>query len=149
MDAVRAEGTGGDGGERGLPDVLHPLLAHTNAPDPDFQLSAPEFTVDSFRRTVRSSSYLAAMDPDLRAFARSGGKLLLWHGWNDQRVSPQGSLVYYDAVRGEGPNTSDVLTPVMAWAEIATEPGRIVATHGYQTWCQVVDGKLVCRRVRT
>ncbi|MFF4250719.1 tannase/feruloyl esterase family alpha/beta hydrolase [Streptomyces sp. NPDC001663] len=128
-------------------------LAHTNAPDPDFRLSDLEFTVDSFWRTVQSSSYLAALDPDLSAFAKSGGKLLLWHGWNDQHISPQGTLAYYDALReavgakkadsfaklylfpgvahcggGEGPNTFDVLTPVMAWTETATRPGKIIAS---------------------
>ncbi|MEU5277007.1 tannase/feruloyl esterase family alpha/beta hydrolase [Streptomyces asoensis] len=128
-------------------------LAYTNAPDPGFRLSDLDFTAESFRRTVRSSAYLAAMDPDLGAFERSGGKLLLWHGWNDQHISPQGTLAYYDALRttmgartadrftrlymfpgvahcggGDGPNTFDVLTPVMAWAESATRPGRIVAS---------------------
>ncbi|MEV2212444.1 tannase/feruloyl esterase family alpha/beta hydrolase [Streptomyces sp. NPDC050997] len=127
-------------------------LARTIAPDPDFQLSDLEFTAESFWRTVQSSSYLAALDPDLSAFRHSGGKLLLWHGWNDQHISPQGTLAYYDALRdtmggaavdrfaelymfpgvahcggGDGPNTFDVLTPVMAWAESATKPGRIVA----------------------
>lgn len=128
-------------------------LAYPNAPDPQFQLSDLDFTVESFWRTVQSSSYLAAMDPDLGAFEKSGGKLLLWHGWNDQHISPQGTLAYYDALRdtmgartadrfaklymfpgvahcggGDGPNTFDVLTPVMAWAESATAPGRIVAS---------------------
>ncbi|MEU9266046.1 tannase/feruloyl esterase family alpha/beta hydrolase [Streptomyces sp. NPDC048251] len=129
-------------------------LAYPNAPDPEFQLSDLDFTVESFWKTVQSSSYLAAMDPDLGAFEKSGGKLLLWHGWNDQHISPQGTLAYYDALRdtmgartadrfaklymfpgvahcggGDGPNTFDVLTPVMAWAESATMPGRIVASN--------------------
>ncbi|WP_406492785.1 tannase/feruloyl esterase family alpha/beta hydrolase [Streptomyces sp. NBC_01604] len=128
-------------------------LAHTNAPDPGFQLSDLEFTAESFWKTVQSSSYLAALDPDLGAFRRGGGKLLLWHGWNDQHISPQSTLAYYDAMRttmgaravdrfaelylfpgvahcggGEGPNTFDVLTPVMAWAESATKPAAIVAS---------------------
>ncbi|MFJ8107950.1 tannase/feruloyl esterase family alpha/beta hydrolase [Streptomyces sp. NPDC096132] len=206
-------------------------LAYTNAANPGFQLSDLDFTVESFWNTVQSSSYLAAMDPDLGAYAKSGGKLLLWHGWNDQHISPQGTLAYYDALRrtmgtktadrfaklymfpgvahcggGNGPNTFDVLTPVMAWAETATKPGKIVASnitngtvtrtrpvypypkvarydgtgsvddaanfelytpstrpgadaynwlgkrlysHGYQTWCKVVNGKLVCRPTRT
>ncbi|WAZ26205.1 tannase/feruloyl esterase family alpha/beta hydrolase [Streptomyces cinnabarinus] len=129
-------------------------LAHTNAPNPEFRLSDLKFTDESFWKTVQSSSYLAAMDPDLGAYARSGGKLLLWHGWNDQHISPQGTLAYYDALRetmgaraadrfakfymfpgvahcggGAGPNTFDILTPVMAWAESATVPGRIVASN--------------------
>ena len=42
---------------------------------------------------------MAAMDPDLSDFNRNGGKLLLWHGWEDQHISPQNTLAYYDAMR--------------------------------------------------
>jgi feruloyl esterase len=139
-------------------------LAYTNQPNPDFQLSDLKFTLESFWKTVQSSSYLAALDPDLSAFSASGGKLLLWHGWNDQHISPQGTLAYYDALRktvgakkadsfaklymfpgvahcggGDGPNTFDVLTPVMAWAESATKPAKIVASN-------VVDGAVTRTR---
>ncbi|WP_411147116.1 tannase/feruloyl esterase family alpha/beta hydrolase [Streptomyces sp. A30] len=102
-------------------------------------LSDLKFAAESFWKTVQSSIHLAALDPDLGAFRRGGGKLLLWHGWNDQHISPQSTLAYYDAMRttmgaravdrfaklylfpgvahcsgGEGPNTFDALTPVMA-----------------------------------
>jgi hypothetical protein len=128
-------------------------LADPNNPDPAYALSDLDFTVESFWHTVLpSSTYMAALDPDLHAFQRGGGKLLLWHGWNDQHISPQNTLLYYDAMRatmggrtvdrfaklylfpgmahcggGEGPNTVDVLTPVMAWVESGSQPGRIVA----------------------
>ncbi|MEU4215822.1 tannase/feruloyl esterase family alpha/beta hydrolase [Actinoplanes sp. NPDC026623] len=128
-------------------------LADPNDPDPDYRLSDLALTVASFWSTVLpSSTYLSAMDPDLGAFRRAGGKLLLWHGWNDQHISPQTTLIYYDAMRatmgaanvdrfarlylfpgmahcggGDGPNTFDVLTPVMAWVESGRRPARIVA----------------------
>ncbi|MBB4763887.1 feruloyl esterase [Actinoplanes digitatis] len=128
-------------------------LADPNEARPGYQLSDLSFTVESFWRTVLpSSTYLAAMDPDLSAFRRGGGKLLLWHGWNDQHISPRSTLAYYDALRatmgastvdrfaklyllpgmahcggGEGPNTFDILTPVMAWVESGRPPARIVA----------------------
>jgi feruloyl esterase len=196
-------------------------LAYFNVAAPDYQLSDLAFTKVSFWKTVQTSSYLSATDPDLTAFRRGGGKLVLWHGWSDQHISPQATLEYYDAMRktmgaravdsfarlylfpgmahcagGLGPNTFDVLTPVMNWVEhgaapyqiIASSPGRsrpvypypVVArydgtgstddaanfvpytparestvgyhwlgeglySHGYQTTCRVVDGKLVCR----
>jgi hypothetical protein len=129
-------------------------LADPNHPNPNYQLSDLPLTVAGFWSTVLpSSSYLAAMDPALFAFRRGGGKLLLWHGWNDQHISPQSTLAYYDAMRdtmgaanvdsfaklylfpgmahcggGEGPNTFDILTPVMAWVEGGRQPARIVAT---------------------
>jgi feruloyl esterase len=39
-----------------------------------------------------------AVDPDLTAFKKRGGKLLQYHGWNDQQISPQNSINYYETV---------------------------------------------------
>nr|WP_245923631.1 tannase/feruloyl esterase family alpha/beta hydrolase [Actinoplanes atraurantiacus] len=132
-------------------------LAQPNNPRPAYKLTDLKLTVESFWKTVMpSSSYMAALDPDLSAFKRSGGKLILWHGWNDQHISPQGTLIYYDALRrtvkdadsfaklymfpglahcagGEGPNSFDVLTPVMNWVESGHQPNRIVATGAART----------------
>jgi feruloyl esterase len=36
--------------------------------------------------------------PDLRAFRRAGGKLILWHGWADPLISPLHTLEYYQKV---------------------------------------------------
>ncbi|GAA2533384.1 tannase/feruloyl esterase family alpha/beta hydrolase [Winogradskya humida] len=130
-------------------------LAQPNNPNPDYKLSDLKFTVASFWKTMLpSTTYMAAIDPDLSAFQRAGGKLLLWHGWNDQHISPQGTMDYYDTMRttmgaatvdrfaklylfpgvahcggGEGPNTFDILTPVMAWTESGRKPTRIVASN--------------------
>ncbi|MFT4084491.1 MAG: tannase/feruloyl esterase family alpha/beta hydrolase [Nocardioides sp.] len=127
-------------------------LGYTNKVMPDWTLSDLKFDVRSFWKTVESSSYLAAMDPDLSRFQRSGGKLILWHGWGDQHISPQSTLAYYSAVQktmgkrataefsrlylfpgvahcggGEGPNSFDALTPTMAWVESGRRPTSIVA----------------------
>jgi hypothetical protein len=83
---------------------------------------------------------------------------VLWHGWVDQHNSPQSTLLYYDRLRqvmgpaavdrfaklymfpgvahcggGVGPNTFDVLTPVMAWVESGRQPNRIVAANPTRT----------------
>lgn len=36
--------------------------------------------------------------PDLSAFKASGGKLLTWHGLNDELIMPQGTINYYNRV---------------------------------------------------
>jgi feruloyl esterase len=128
-------------------------LAYFNVANPAYALADLQFTVPSFWQTVQTSSYLSATDPDVSHFARRGGKLLLWHGWSDHHISPQSTLAYHDAMRrtlggrtvehfsrlylfpgvahcggGEGPDTFDILTPVMAWVEGGVAPDKIVAS---------------------
>ncbi|GAB2835128.1 tannase/feruloyl esterase family alpha/beta hydrolase [Actinocorallia aurea] len=127
-------------------------LGRVNVVDPGWRLTDLKFTASAFADLIRSSGHLAAMDPDLGAFQRSGGKLLLWHGWNDQYIAPRNTLAYYEAVRtamgtaadslarlylfpgvahcagGQGPGRFDVLTPLMAWTETGAEPGEILAS---------------------
>jgi feruloyl esterase len=38
-----------------------------------------------------------AFDPDLSALRKRGGKLLLYHGWNDPSISPQNTVNYYES----------------------------------------------------
>jgi pimeloyl-ACP methyl ester carboxylesterase len=42
------------------------------------------------------ATVLDAVDPDLRAFAARGGKLILWHGWSDAVVQPAFTLDYHE-----------------------------------------------------
>lgn len=111
-----------------------------------------QWTVFGFFDTVESSALYSATNPDLRPFAKNGGKLILWHGWADQHISPQGTLKYWEqmsAVTGKagefarlylfpgmghcgsglGPNTFDVLTPLMSWVETGSAPDALVANN--------------------
>jgi hypothetical protein len=42
---------------------------------------------------------MATDNPDLSAFKARGGKLILYHGWADQLIMPQGTVNYYNRVR--------------------------------------------------
>jgi feruloyl esterase len=42
---------------------------------------------------------MATDNPDLSAFKARGGKIILWHGWSDQLIMPQGTARYYERVR--------------------------------------------------
>ncbi len=49
--------------------------------------------------TRLTSKTLDAMNPNLKAFAAHGGKLILFHGWNDPAISALSTIDYYDSVR--------------------------------------------------
>ena len=40
-----------------------------------------------------------ATDPDLSRFAARGGKLIMYHGWNDPAISPWNTIHYFSAVQ--------------------------------------------------
>jgi len=44
------------------------------------------------------SAVLATDNPDLAAFRDRGGKIVLWHGWSDQLIYPEGTIDYYQRV---------------------------------------------------
>jgi tannase/feruloyl esterase len=50
-----------------------------------------EFTVGEFDRLRPEGVKGNAMSLDLEKFRRSGGKLIIWHGWDDQAVPATGS----------------------------------------------------------
>jgi feruloyl esterase len=84
---------------------------------------------------------IAAVDPDLRAFAKHGGKLLIYHGWADQQVAPGFSLEFYESARlfmvpgmghcggGEGPDIFDKISAMEQWVEHGHAPARMLASH--------------------
>ena len=98
---------------------------------------------------------LNATNPDLRAFRDRGGRLLQWHGWNDQLIAPRNSIDYYESVKahfgpgdevrgfyrlfmapgmahcsgGTGPNSFDMQAALEDWVERGVAPDRIVATR--------------------
>ena len=46
---------------------------------------------------------MSANDPDLSAFRNAGGKMIMWHGLDDQLIMPNGSSAYYEAVERTDP----------------------------------------------
>lgn len=58
-----------------------------------------KFTEAEFRKvTSANNGELDATDPDLSAFEKAGGKLILWAGYADPAINPVGTLSYYKAV---------------------------------------------------
>jgi hypothetical protein len=46
----------------------------------------------------KTAQVLNATDPDLKPFKARGGKLILYHGWNDPAITPLNSVDYYESV---------------------------------------------------
>jgi hypothetical protein len=58
------------------------------------------FTVESGMKaaTRKTAEALNAINPDLSAFQRRGGKLILYHGWNDPAIPALNTINYYQEV---------------------------------------------------
>jgi feruloyl esterase len=89
------------------------------------------------------------LDPHLEAFAKHGGKLLLYHGWADQQVAPGSTVEFYNSLPdahgdwarlfmapgmghcsgGEGPDSFDKIGVMEDWVERGKAPTQIVAAH--------------------
>ncbi|RQH01621.1 tannase/feruloyl esterase family alpha/beta hydrolase [Paraburkholderia dinghuensis] len=92
-----------------------------------------------------------ATDPDLSAFKNAGGKLILWHGWADQHISPLFTIQYYEAMQntmgvssvndfsrlylvpgvahcggGEGLSNIDLVSQITGWVEQGTAPNAVM-----------------------
>jgi Tannase and feruloyl esterase len=60
-----------------------------------------------------------ATNPDLSAFARHGGKQLMYHGWADGAIPPRASINYYaDVVKKAGGRAM-----VDSWMRLFMVPG--------------------------
>lgn len=46
----------------------------------------------------KTARLLNATDPNLRPFESRGGKLIIYHGWNDPAIPPLNTIHYYNAV---------------------------------------------------
>lgn len=131
-------------------DVLRNLAFEHN-PGAGYSLADVKFDRSTLDQLRALHPLYDATNPDLSAFADRGGKLILWHGWADQHISPLNTIAYHQAVQvqmgqskaesferlyllpgvyhcggGEGPSLLDLLTPMMSWVEKGQAPAAIV-----------------------
>ena len=66
------------------------------------------FTVDGGMKdaTEKTAKALNAIDADLTAFRSRGGKLILYHGWNDPAIPAVNTVNYYEEVVGKTGRTN-------------------------------------------
>lgn len=66
--------------------------------DPKYDFRKFSYDVDFPRAVAKLGPLLDAVDPDLQPFERRGGKLIVYHGWNDPSIPPTNSVDYYESV---------------------------------------------------
>lgn len=117
------------------------------------------FDIDIARSDKLANNLMNAIDPSkLKPLFTHGGKILMYHGWNDPNITPLESIELYkqavaanggldktsDEIRlfmvpgmnhcggGEGPNTFDKMSVISAWVETGKAPEQILASHSTQ-----------------
>jgi hypothetical protein len=66
--------------------------------NPDWNLKGFDLDRDLKAAQEKTSAALDAVNPDLTAFKARGGKLILYHGWNDAAISALATIDYYNSV---------------------------------------------------
>lgn len=67
--------------------------------DPHWNVLTASIDESVRRAHEKTAKALNATDPDLKPFQSRGGKLILYHGWNDQAISPLNTIHYYQEIQ--------------------------------------------------
>ena len=67
--------------------------------DPTWNALTADIDASVKAANAKTAKDLNATDPDLSRFAARGGKLILYHGWNDPAISPLNTIHYYESVQ--------------------------------------------------
>ena len=128
------------GGEPGGIDLgMFRYVAHQ---DPAWDWRTFDLNKD-FALVQEKAGYIDVTDPDLRAFKARGGKLLIYHGWNDGgtggAISPLNSLNYYKSVLEKmGPGQDDwfrlFMVPGMAHCGGGPGPTQFAVVRAMEAW---------------
>ncbi|WP_329262239.1 tannase/feruloyl esterase family alpha/beta hydrolase [Streptomyces sp. NBC_01478] len=123
-----------------------------DSPQPTLTYKDIKFTAAYYKKVMSlGEGMYDATDPDLTAFKKAGGKLILWHGLGDQHIPAVGTMAYYKAVEkavggetatktfarlfllpgvahcggGQGPDTFDALTAITDWVTEGDAPAGL------------------------
>ena len=66
----------------------------------DWKLSSFDFDKDYKLAMEKTAQALNATDTNLRPFVERGGRLVMYHGWNDPAIPAESTVDYYDGLVG-------------------------------------------------
>ena len=147
------EGLGSDFPAPVVPNAQYPfgtnVMKYLIYHDPDWTYK--NYNYDTLREDAKlAANTLNATNPDLSAFRKRGGKLLMFTGWSDVAISALGTIGYYEEVLahdktaeddtrlfmmpgvkhcwgGRGPSWVNYLTEVDKWVETGKAPEQVTA----------------------
>jgi len=121
--------------------------------DPKWDWHTFDLDRDTAEADRKDDGVIDAIDPDLSKFKAHGGKLLMYHGWNDTAIAPENSINYYSSVLakmgskqdnwyklymvpgmqhcggGPGPNQINWMGALERWREGGQAPDVLIANH--------------------
>jgi feruloyl esterase len=123
--------------------------------NPDWDYKTMNFDSDVAAAIKADNNMMNAMDPNLKPYFDRGGRILQYHGWADQQMSPGNSPKYYKNVLeklggtskvadnyrlfmvpgmghcggGDGTDTFDKRVVLAQWVEQKKAPDQIIASH--------------------
>ncbi len=150
--ASRLEAAGEEGKVYWGTDFVR-FMAFMEDPGPTYGAYDFDYDVDPPRLAMMEVLY-SASNHDLRAFKKSGGKLIMYHGLQDS-IPPEGLIDYYETAErvigspsamrdfarmffipgmnhcygGPGADTVDYLSAIIDWVENGEAPDRLVGHH--------------------
>jgi feruloyl esterase len=136
-------------------DVAADTFKYVMFKDPNWDAMKLDFSKDVEMADKIDGGLNNATNPDLSKFFGHKGKLLMYHGWNDQLIAPENSINYYSSVAkklggvskidqsmrlfmapgmthcngGEGPSSFDAVTLMEQWVEQGKAPEKMIASH--------------------
>ena len=151
-----------------IPADFFKYFVYDNA---DWDWRRMDFDKDVAAVDAKYAAMFNAVDPDLSAFKGRGGKLIMYHGWNDQLIQAGNSIDYYTSVTkkmganetddfmrlfmapgmlhcagGVGPNTFDAVTALEQWVEHGKKPSELDRVTHRPTASSIARGR--CVRIR-
>ena len=130
------------------------FMAFDRDPGPQFTMMDFDFDRDPPKLDTMEAIY-SGSNPDLSAFRGRGGKIIMYHGWDDLEVPPLYTVEYYGQVaarsggfdatqefyrlfmlpgvahcrRGPGPDAIDYLRYLENWVEDDVAPDFMMSAH--------------------